>query len=321
MVFKLLHLSDLHLAATPRQVDWLTFVRGLPRGQMPPQGWVGAWASSHHPGIVVEAARTVAVVDPDALVISGDLVTSGERQDVAMGNVFLNGAGAYQQQWLTVQAGQIFATVGRARARAVIPGNHDRYGALYSPGGRHCEAMMGWPQGKRVGPLARLQANGASLCILGIDCSLSANDFPSPPFGHLARGRVTDQILNEIRQAHAQLPGSGAVLWVVHWPPEFAPPVWLHDLINENALIQLGAALGVSLIVSGHTHRHAVYRTSSGIPVVCCGSTSQFAVGHGNTLQEIAVDVQGSQATVDVNTWTYDANAVRFVRSGIQQRP
>jgi predicted phosphodiesterase len=321
--FSIVHLSDLHLADVPRQVDPFTILKNFTQvirnqGWLPP-GWNQAWVSSHNPIVVIEAARRALLLAPDAVVITGDLATSGDVADIATVSELLASPPLPAAPWLAATPkGQTPGTLSTAKKLFTIPGNHDRYQAhwqqtYYDPGATTCDPVLGWPTGATVVARGTLSSGSDNLSFVGIDCSLDANDVGDVPFGHLAQGRVPPNFQGAVHRVHAQLP-AGAIAWLVHWPAEFQTFSYGHNLIGEAELLRVARAEGVAFILSGHTHETRAYRTTANIPVFCCGSTSQHVVAGGNDLLELKVTVAGRSATVNAAQWRYDLPRAEFRR-------
>lgn len=327
---RLFHLSDLHLALRPRQVDPLTLAS--PSHGPLPSGWSLAWQSSYHPGALLSAIDHVHNATPaDAVVVTGDIATSGTIEDLVIGAAVLqqppvkgfyaNHPGAPR----LVPAGSVLPTLQRQPV-LWIPGNHDRYqaagGVPWAPGSTLFDSKPGWKvcggvNGPRVtGP--HFFGAQRQLVILGIDATLGSMSEASPPLGFLAEGVVRAADLDELTSVTpAPSPGK-FILWLVHWPPEYPPHLAkpFHELKNEATLLQAAQAAGVDLILSGHTHRDAVYVSSVGVPVACCGTTSQTIGGSPHTLFELELQRAGSVFSARIDRWQFDASSVAFRRRG-----
>lgn len=306
--FRLWHASDLHLARKPSQVDPKYLLPALFTNR--PKTWIPAWASSFQPHVAIDAARTILSFPRDAVVVSGDVATTGQLADQLAALIFLRGSAATgSAPWLAVSYGRLWPTIHAARSVVAIPGNHDRYTMApvpYSPGDQTCNTTLSWPKGRRAKKLVSLRKAGETLHLLGVDCSLASGDSGGRPFGALARGRVTKTGLVELAALTARYAQNGAVAWVVHWPPEASAPASLHALVDESKLVDLAARLDVCLIMSGHTHTADVYRTINGVPVACCGSTSQYVADEPNSMLDVTLEVSGQVCrSVSATYWEY----------------
>lgn len=326
------HLSDLHLALRPKKVDPLTFMRPAPSGL--PADWALAWQSSYHPGALLSAVALLdAAARPDAVLVSGDVATSGDHHDLLIGSKVLRGRpsrGFFTPHPLageaSLPANSVLPTIQHLPGVVWIPGNHDRYDTSsipWAPGSRAFDEVVGWSpcagqHGPRITGPHTLGAN-EQLVVLGIDATLDRiNEQMSPPAGFLAEGIIRAPDLAELINATPAPARDRFIVWVVHWPPEFprhlAKP--LHGLQNEKDLLRAAKKAGVDLILSGHTHADTVYMSSVGIPVACCGSTSQTVSAKRHTLLELVLKRAGSLFSADVRRWCFDVATVQFVRRG-----
>ena len=309
--FRLVHLSDLHLARTPRQVDLLQAGRNMPQLL---QGNRLSWFSSYLPAALRTAAAFVyrRHRDLDGVLITGDLATTGYRpDDLLLAKTVVSAPNPGQRHLLPhpFNATGRFPTV-RHVPTAWIPGNHDRYASnLFAPGGRAFDQIVGW-----AGTGAQRVTLATGLHVVGLDCSMRALSPLDSGLERLAVGEVCDQLLDEARAASARTADDDALLWLVHWPPEFDGGDRQMRLEGEARLLALADELDVDLVLSGHTHETRVYLTSVGVPVVCCGTTSQSLSGATpHSLLELTFARAGRLFSAVVDVWEFDRHRVDFV--------
>lgn len=221
-------------------------------------------------------------VQPDAIVVTGDLAATGDRGDLTAARRFFEERPA--TYW---ESDSGFPCIGQTSPIAVVlPGNHDRYdGALAFPGGREFEDVFA----------AKWQPTGASNCvtlrslpspedgdllIASLDCSLREVGDGSPPrlYGYIGTGRVYADVVEDliVQVAEArQVSNVCGVVVALHFPPSYPSVDSKLKLHNEGPLLEALEALGVSAVLAGHTHKQASYLLDSGVLVNCVGSATQ----------------------------------------------
>jgi 3',5'-cyclic AMP phosphodiesterase CpdA len=297
--FRILHLSDLHLARRPNEVGILDFLK---RGK--PADCTLGWLSSYHPGKLIglsvfvhRYARAL-----DIILITGDLATSGSNNDLQRALWFVDGppigsafiADASKGFTATLQRGDV--------PIRVMPGNHDRFhdSAPFLPGNRAFDAIFTkyWKAGQGVQNQVVLRAKGGvdELAVLGADLTLRSESDATKPFGHLAQGKAGRSIVAQLVQEtklvrDARRPT--AVVWAVHFPPKPEKPEALHELIDEEAFLTAAVDSGIGCIFCGHLHRTDQYK-AVGYPSVSVNMVTTPCQG-GNSpggfcIYEVTVD-------------------------------
>jgi 3',5'-cyclic AMP phosphodiesterase CpdA len=227
----------------------------------------------------------------DAIIITGDLATTGFDADLEKGRIFLEGTGLFEQ------------TISHAKApKMLLPGNHDRYiytgrGFLFAPGGTRFDQIL---QNHWSGPIRAYGAirdgKDLSVVVLAADFSLRSKNDCTLPFmklSRLAQGRVYRWILDDLvkrtqvaRQKERADGYTPVTLWAIHFPPSFlyqgASKVaqTLNDLtknlIDEDELVDEAKEHFVDAILAGHTHEPQDYMAGAGaMRVLCAGTTTQ----------------------------------------------
>jgi 3',5'-cyclic AMP phosphodiesterase CpdA len=250
-------------------------------------------ASSYNTGALDCLCNFVEEQETDlkAIIITGDLATTGFDFDLEKGRIFLEGSGIFDQSIAATPA-----------AKMLLPGNHDRYiytakGFLFAPGGNHFEAKL---KNHWSGPVRRYPGltNGddLSVVIIAADFSLQSKTDCTLPFlklSRLAQGRVYPAILDALvsatKDAKKEERSKGytpVILWAVHFPPFFVHRNssrvsrvlynLTKNLIDEKLLVEKAKENGVEAILAGHTHEAQDYKERGiGVRILCAGSTTQ----------------------------------------------
>jgi hypothetical protein len=190
----------------------------------------------------------------------------------------------------------------------VMPGNHDRFfGTLPLLSGskrfEHDDAFgPRWDQSPKVrlrpeyvcehkipGP-----SGDPGLSIICADFALSWRHSIQKPVLHLDEGLVEDSTLAALIQATTSAQEDGwAVVWAIHFPPNFPGEVFRKKLRGFRRLLAAARACEVDYIFSGHTHKQIAYRTgfhSSPVTVFCAGTAMcDGAENHAFFLHEVLV--------------------------------
>jgi 3',5'-cyclic AMP phosphodiesterase CpdA len=331
VVFRLLHASDLHFGQTPGQVGVPVLL------QNPYWWWAGipgtpAMASSHNLDRV-DALAAFAFYKRqryDAILVTGDLATTGKADDLNAAYEFI--ASPAVKGYLNAAGRPTLQAAGRPLY--LLPGNHDRFGAFYLPGGAEFDKVFAtvWPvgQGVHVWPPLVSQSEGETLVLVGVDFTLRTADAGQGFLGYLGQGRAShlvDALVQATEEVHRQHPGC-TILWALHFEP--GTTQFLHELLDEGDLEQAiqqkiappkaRAKPAVAAILCGHTHRQRL-STFGGTPVHVCGTTTQHLPVQGrppfkeNSLQviEITLDPDPKKAAaISVRPYRYTSSLRGF---------
>jgi 3',5'-cyclic AMP phosphodiesterase CpdA len=314
--FRLLHLSDLHFASIPYRAgipDWPDVtLSGHPLV-------VPAKVSSHDPHLAEAAARFAHQTRPDAVVISGDLATTGNHSDLASALEFVESP-VGDSPWTNADGRATLRGAVRLENIGILPGNHDRFrGLLLRPNDREFDRIFSryWPHDRGVEVLVVLAGGDEHLAIVGADFSLHRAKDAKGPLGHLGQGRVNPTTLMELvaetRRVREEYERT-AVLWVVHFPPMFPNNGKSLELLDPEALVMAAEQEGIEHLLCGHTHRALTYNTGpSQVLVHCIGTATQYVSGHGQWigLYDVRVD-HGRIAGFQPSGFSWDDGALDF---------
>ncbi len=225
----LAHLSDLHLCA----------LRGAPlsaflgKRALSLVSWLLRRRRDHAPAVLERLVATLAAVETDRRVVTGDLV------QLALPAEFEQAAGLLQR-------------LGGPEEVFVVPGNHDALvrtawrsrarlwdGYASGDGGREAFAAEGFPAVRIRGPAALIGVSSAR---------------PTPPLS--AAGSLGEYQARRLEAVLAETGRQGLFrIVLIHHPPfnrGLSPHKHLRDLPRLLALIR---RRGAELILHGHTHR------------------------------------------------------------------
>jgi 3',5'-cyclic AMP phosphodiesterase CpdA len=320
-VFRILHASDLHFARLAHLVGIPDLLQAWLQNYSAPQG---IWSPVSSQGDIYVSAFAAFVEANrqglDAIVISGDLATTGDPADVRAAHRYLyspavhgylNGRGKP-----TLQA----ADKKHQKPLLCLPGNHDRFRSYHLPGSRNFDHYFGaaWHARQGAQILYDLTRDGQTLILIGVDFSLRKSDLDGAvlglPFGYLGRGRAYKQRIRQLtaltRKAKKQHPHS-AILWVMHFEPNAADQSL--TLLDEPLLAQAAQKEPVDALLCGHTHAANSKKKFAKIPLFVCGTTTQHASRHGNHFRVLEIDLVQGKAQFQGTDFFYNAALGRFV--------
>ncbi len=247
-VFRLAHLSDVHLGPLPRPRPNELLSKRI-TGFL---SWQLRRRRAHRPSVLEATVAALAAAAPDHWAITGDLA-----------NIALPGEFERARDWLAGLAPPERATL--------VPGNHDAYvpGAeafwqLWAPWMNGCASPADFPFLRRVGPLA----------LVGLSSAVPR------PWGDAA-GALGPAQLERLRDLLGRAGREGLCRVVlVHHPPVEGWSAARKTLLDAAALRAVLAREGAELVLSGHDHRlevGALDGPEGAIPVVAAPSASLHA--------------------------------------------
>ena len=288
VVFKLVHLSDLHFAVKPNRLPSPIQTGGLSAlFKAAVSGHRGNWfkPASHSTRAARAVARYLSTTvipseSPDLLVISGDLAATGDAGDLASARDFIRGDSS--GFWSSTDD-EPRLPVDRIKLQ-VMPGNHDRYhkGTLL-PGSDAFEQVFAgiWAvssSSDRVSEPFIIEKSGEMLAIISADFTFRRASDSSSLTGYIGQGKVYQDVLDALKVKTLDVKSVAsrniAVVWMVHYPPRYPDVDPNLSLSGEDDLLNMASELGVNLLLAGHTHVACLYDVD-GINVSCVGSATQ----------------------------------------------
>src|SRR5689334_4681046 len=222
-MFTLAHVSDLHLALTPKGSE-LASKRGL--GYV---NWQRKRKYIHRPDVLTAVTRDLQTRSAEHVAVTGDLT-----------NFSLPGEYAWARRWLEA--------IGRPSEVTAVPGNHDVYvhGAEELPAKFWGDYMRG-DDGLERFPFVRRRGDVALIAL--------SSAVPTGPF--LATGRLGPRQLARLAEALEQTRGWFRTV-LIHHPPVSPARRFLRRLVDGAELRRVLAEQGAELLLHGHDHRQAL---------------------------------------------------------------
>ncbi len=316
---RLLHISDLHFSTLPAPLRFPALLRG---------GLHRLFVRAHSPTLGEGLARWLYENgdDIDGIVATGDLATTGRPDDLRAAHRFLCEPPGDEGRWLTAKGEPVIGQFRNENRLFLVPGNHDRFdGLLMKPAGRHFDRVFGteWRARQSAQTCGVLASNGKAVLLIGLDLSLTTSaDASTDAGGAHGQGRAYDRVLQRAIQLSASgrkrlvaegLVGSGdddvALLWLIHFPPDFRPLAKALELVDDAELIGAGDRAGVTGFLAGHTHEAQVYRVGrNGAKVACASSALQYEEGR-NSIQTVDIEFGAAGVRLDVSVLRWDGVA------------
>ncbi len=321
-IFRLLHVSDLHIADKQTRVGWWdAWKAGLLFRRDRPQV---ALTSSHSPYLLEGLIDFVSHQrDPfDVVLLSGDLATTGKKKDLEKAFSCINGDSDFPLYFGRPEIANNKTLKGAARKIVLLPGNHDRYRSIpgipyFLPGGTDFNEKFGW-EGMKVKPWVSSIKEDTHLGLVSADLTLQ--EFSDAKGGRfrvrasLGQGKAYTDIVLAMKKLTVDLrkeyPQKIGLLWVVHFPPQYPEIDDFLRLLEDEALINAAHDEGISHILAGHTHFPLAYTaTSSGstVEVLCAGTATQHFAPDGNFIHEVIIEVKkGVVTSVKARNFRWD---------------
>jgi predicted MPP superfamily phosphohydrolase len=327
-VFNIVHLTDLHFGQVS---DRKSFTRqwvyqGPPTHNLQRAEHLAAWLYEKTDELEAAGDRL------DALVLSGDLATTGIPDDLRTAFKYIDGPATnlYYRDPEPQEAHkgrQHFATIsGLARRCILIPGNHDRYKSNYGePAGAEFNNVFDKYWNKHiegvVGTVLSKPSNGTLEClaVIGADACLR-DEKHATPFCSMSQGyaypEMRDALVNKtkaIREVHPNI----AVIWFIHFPPWPVFPAL--RMLQYQIIAKASADWGVAVVLSGHTHLNTVLQPTVGTTIWKGGSATQYRERKGHWIQYLEVEVQSDRIVGATRTnlrWTRIGNLYDYFLVG-----
>jgi 3',5'-cyclic AMP phosphodiesterase CpdA len=262
--------------------------------------------------------------DLHAVILSGDIATTGFEHDLLKAKQFLDGP---KRSPLAVSE-SVFSDAGLPVW--ILPGNHDRYTYtgrewFFSPGGTLFDQIFSnhWSGKVKSYPALRDTDERLSVLVIAADFSLQhTNDSTLlHRFNKLAQGRVYEEVLATLEKEtlekqeaeRSEYPEHELVtLWAVHFPPAFEPLSKSKSLLQADDLVNKAEKLKIAAFLAGHTHIYKDYPVKPQLRVLCAGSVSQ----HDNAMKHCQIisvkKTSGKSSPIDVAHFEWDSNNATF---------
>lgn len=307
--FRIIHVTDLHISVVPDDEFGDSLLWMLMQGFHP----------SRARRTILEAAAAFIVENQayvDALVISGDLADDGDMLNLETAREFLEGVPIIPGEVFTVGEVPTLTGFNPARARFILPGNHDRFiGTRRLPGGTAFDTVFSKYWHKGVGGVQSLlmRKSGGSLGLVAADFCLQSTRAPvSFAWGE---GAVTPNTLASLREETLRLRAANkdiVLVWIFHFPPVLDGDRRL-KLHSGGKVLTLAKELGVTHVFAGHVHKTETVQYQN-TEIVCTGSAaSEYREHFGNWIRIVDFDVQPSNFSVSHETYVYNPEENAFV--------
>lgn len=306
---RILHLSDLHIANNR------TFYRMI--------GKVTNLLSVHN----ADALETLAEIvyswrnDIDAILISGDIATTGAVVDLNRAIDFFNTPPNVSFfPWLNYKREPTIQAFNKPII--IVPGNHDRFLNISGwPGKLFYKYFHSyWEEGPGgIQSYFLPDKTNPILAVISSDFSLNNISHASFPLGHLGQGRVykkrLKKLIKKTREIYNVYP-SCAIIWMIHFAPKLEYSLKFKNyqnnrlpniskrllkvikteglqLIGDDNLIKMAKKVKIKYIFCGHTHINDYYLVgkNKNICIHCAGTSTCLSTNHKTTihLKEIII--------------------------------
>jgi len=270
--FRLAHLSDPHLrAAKLAGAEWLG-KRGLSGLSMS-----AGRRRRHDPDLVERVSDDVIAARPDAVAVTGDVVTFSLTREFELAAAWLG-------------------RLAEAAPTLVVPGNHE---ALATGWRRRLDGAWGsyaigdegetWPFVRRFGSVALVALSTATV---------------TPPF--MARGRVGRQARARLGELVAGTRAAGRLPVVLMHHPPTRLTSRRKALADDGAVRAVLARAGVGLVLHGHTHEASLSwidgRYGRTLVLGAPSASYRAAVGGGWRLLTLSDDLHGWRVQIEPRT-------------------
>jgi predicted phosphodiesterase len=321
VVYRYVHLSDLHFCTQPWRVNAL-FKRDLhksldtfDKGRPPENEWNSIIRpASFVPEIASGVARFCYWLNKkfDGIIISGDLATTGRGGDLAVARTFVATPPGYGP-YISYNEPTICGTTA-PRNIHLVPGNHDRYRDDFAtPGSQNFSLMFEDPHMRnRAGDIGHWvkAKRDHKLAFVYADFSLKRVEHLSDPLkGRYGQGVVYAKVLKDLKNKTSELKALDIpVIWIIHFAPYECEPSL--QLINFKHVTDAATELGVLCTLCGHTHvqenivvnGHQVFCAGS----ACCVDSKDKARVH---LITIRIDDDGPSVSRRNFRWSWDRDS------------
>ena len=251
----------------------------------------------------------------DAVVVTGDLATTGANDDLSTALNYFKGVEGVVWNPKSRSVGSL---IDSELHIIMMPGNHDRYCSgpnWLAPGNKSYENHFepNWSLSSQqnelrvhlVGALGLIKRiefnkNNESALLYCIDFSLrKKGDCEDNKIkGFFGQGFAYQDILEELKKDIAAPEHKGKlIIWAIHFSPNSEDE--LLKLYNADEMMQVASELNVSMILCGHVHDQKSYQINingKNIRVFCAGTVCSVETdGDGNSFWDIEFDVKDGE--------------------------
>ena len=332
---RILHASDLHIAVKANLTSVFDYISaGMYFNLLRPK----ALASTYDPAILLRLADLIyydctgTYIDQassplDAVLLTGDLATTGKQRDLETAVKFIDGP---LHPYLPTQTPDYVPTIAASRTPVwLLPGNHDRLRRAkitgYSPGGKIFDTLFAshWPSlVSEYKPI--LNRSGLSVAVVGADFNLQHKRYREGRWWNkYAQGRVDQNVLDDLEQTtrltqanHARNSTDElAVIWAIHFPPKSPAIAASMKLIDDEKLVEAGNRCGIAALLTGHTHEPVRYQAAGmRFEVFCAGTATQHFAPRGHYIHILNLSLgAGGKLEIEWKNFRFDSRNSRFV--------
>lgn len=226
----------------------------------------------------------------DAVVLTGDLATTGSHDDIELVAKFLRSPASYKCRYKSAERHYRGPTLSAVKIPIIcLPGNHDRFLGLddFKPGSDEFDKQLfdyrdpPFREHELTAPITG--GKQLRVVVLAVDFTLEQSYHCQGEFGWLAQGCAYTDRRKALANRTEKIKNTAGddellcIIWAMHFPPMF--PHYPHHsrLLAEENVVRAANRTGVKAILAGHTHVQSTYRyPGMGFWVYCCGTTTQY---------------------------------------------
>jgi 3',5'-cyclic AMP phosphodiesterase CpdA len=311
--FRLLHITDLHIAIPPQENGYGQRTIWRSREAVYPSR-ANPYALEAIAEFLFEHRGEI-----DLVLMSGDVADDGVQRNLDAAFRFITTPATHD--WRVIQEVGTQPTLDAERDDGppffIIPGNHDRFqGARRLPGGIAFDTTFSsyWTKGLGGVQSISLVKENSVLTLIAADFCLQ-NTFNATVY--LGQGNAYDEVIAALISETAAIRAADAnvgVVWISHFPPLLDVDLSLR-LLGAERLLDAARENGVRHVIAGHLHRNQV-NTYSDVDVICTGTASSTSIGelHGFWIQGLDTDVGPlGDVSITLSKFRYKHSELAFI--------
>jgi len=253
-MFRLAHISDIHLGPLPRIKRRELFSKRI-------TGYVNFRrnrSSNLHPEITARLINHLGTLEADHTAITGDLINLGLDSEIATAKAWLR-------------------SLGSPEDHTVVLGNHDAY--IRGARGRAMESWQDWINGddkaliKSEAQYPILRRRG-KISIIGCNSARASAPFLATGYFKKKQAEGLQKLLREERRQNQ------CCIVLIHHAPQKDATSRYKRLLGATRFRDVIAQEGADLVLHGHTHLDTltyIDASSAQVPVVCVPAAYQWA--------------------------------------------